>query len=185
MPSGRRRYSSRSVVVRHCIFRGFMKDPVVFWTPGSTGHAMRNCLFHGMYGSTVWTAGIADDFDYRNNIVDSANYVWIHQGGRSARADAGDGRAQLPDGTPPKPQEHHHYKVVDSLFANNRKLAGVGTGARIEFADVDSSFLELVGTKVLDQPIALEKDQSKRNYLHPVEGSEAARIGAGLFTRMN
>ena len=36
-----------------------------------------------------------------------------------------------------------------------------------------------------DQPIALAKDQSKRNRPHPVEGSEAARIGADLFTRMN
>jgi len=31
--------------------------------------------------------------------------------------------------------------------------------------------------------LALELDQNKRNYLHPIEGSEAARIGAGLFTK--
>ena len=65
------------------------------------------------------------------------------------------------------------------------KEACSGTGASLGFKDIDASFLELIGTKVLDQPIALEMDETKRNYLHPVEGSEAARIGAGLFTRIS
>jgi hypothetical protein len=172
-----------NVVVHHCVFRGFTKDAVVFWTPGSTGHAMRNCFFHGMYSSTVWTAGIAGDFEYRSNVVDSANYVWIYQSLASAQADAGGGRAQLPSAAKAKPQERTHYKVVDSFFANNKKLTGTGTGARIEFQDIDSSFLEWVGTKVSDQPVVLEHDQTKRNYLHPVAGSEAAKIGAGLFLK--
>jgi hypothetical protein len=73
--------------------------------------------------------------------------------------------------------------VVDSLFAGNQKMASSGTGANLGFKDIDASFLEMVGTKVSDQPIVLEMDQTKRNYLHPVEGSEAARIGAGLFTK--
>jgi hypothetical protein len=164
------------VVIHHCLFRGYMKDAVVYWTPGSTGHAMRNCFFHGMYGSTVWTSGIADDFDYRNNVVDSANYVWIYQSGDSSRADATGGRAQLAT-----PKATNHYKVVDSLFANNKKLAGTGTGARIEFADIDTSFLEMAGTKVADQPVLVGHDSTRRDYLHPVAGSEAAKIGAGLF----
>ena len=68
--------------------------------------------------------------------------------------------------------------MVDSLFAGNRRLAGSGAGARHEYQDVDPSFLELVGTKVSDQPVALERDQTMRDQLHPVTGSEAARIGA-------
>ena len=48
---------------------------------------------------------------------------------------------------------------------------------------IDPSFLDLAGTTVSDQPISLERDQTKRSYLHPVVGSEAARIGAGLLTR--
>lgn len=175
--------NGNGVVVHHCIFRGFMKDPVVFWTPGSTGHAMRNCLFHGTYGSSVWASGIADDFDYRNNIVDSCNYVWIYQGRASTRADAGGGRAQLPDGSQSKQERGNRYKVVNSLFANNKKLAGTGTGARIEFAEIDTSFLEMVETKTSDQPVLFERDETKRNYLHPVAGSEASKIGAGLFRK--
>jgi hypothetical protein len=169
------------VVVRHCIFRG-LKISVVYWTGGSGGHAMRNCLCDGLYGSAVWTAGIADDFDYRNNVVMSSNYVWTYQGGASAAADAGGG-GRLGAPSAAKPQERNRYRVVDSLFAGNRRLTGSGTGARLEYQDIDPSFLELVGTQVSDQPVALERDQTKRNYLHPVTESGAAKIGAGLFTK--
>lgn len=164
------------VVIHHCLFRGYVKDAVVYWTPDSTGHALRNCFLHGMYSSSVWTAGIAAGFDYRNNVVDSANYVWIYQSGASSRADATGGRAQL---TALRPEIR--YRVVDSLFANNRKLAGTGTGARIEFADIDPSFLVLTATTVTDQPVVVGKDSTKRDYLHPAAGTEAAKIGAGLF----
>ena len=169
------------MIVRHCIFRG-LKISVVYWTGGSGGHAMRNCLCDGLYGSAVWTAGIADDFDYRNNVVTNSNYVWTYQGGASAAADAGGGgRPGGPSAT--KQQERNRYRVVDSFFAGNRRLAGSGTGARLEYQDIDPSFLDLAVTTVSDQPISLERDQTKRNYLHPVAGSEAARIGAGLFTK--
>jgi hypothetical protein len=126
----------------------------------------------------VWTAGIADDFDYRNNVVANCNYAWTHQDASSARADAGGGRAAAT-----QPRARSHYRVVNSYFANNRRLAGSGTGARLEYHDIDPSFLELVGTQVTDGPVRLEMDASKREYLHPVAGSEAAQLGAGLFTR--
>ncbi len=174
--------NGNGVDLHHCIFRG-MKISVVYWTGGSGGHAMRNCICDGVYGSGVWTAGIKDDFDYRNNVIMNSNYVWTYQGGASALADAGGrgGRQAAPPQA--KQQERIHYKVVDSFFANNRRLTGSGTGARLEYQDIDSSFLEMVGTKVTDQSVVLERDQTKRNYLHPVAGSEAAKIGAGLFLK--
>ena len=46
---------------------------------------------------------------------------------------------------------------------------------------IDASFIELIGAQFLNQPIALEHDQTQRRYLHPVEGSAAAQVGAGLF----
>jgi hypothetical protein len=174
--------NGNGVNVHHCIFRG-MKISVVYWTGGSGGHAMRNCICDGVYGSGVWTAGIKDDFDYSNNVVITGNYVWTYQGGASALADAGGrgGRQAAPPQA--KQQERIHYKVVDSFFANNRRLTGSGTGARLEYQDIDSSFLEMSGTKISDQAVALEHDSTKRNYLHPVAGSEAAAVGAGLFTK--
>lgn len=171
------------VDVHHCIFRG-MKISVVYWSGGSTGHRMRNCLCDGVYGSGVWTSGIANDFDYRNNVVMNSNYVWTHQSAASAAADAGGGRARQGEPSAAKSQENR-YKVVDSYFAANRRLTGSGTGANLEYKDIDSSFLEMVGTKVVDAAVALEDDSTKRNYLHPVEGSEAIKAGAGLFTKPN
>lgn len=164
------------LVVDHCVFRG-LKISAVYWSGGSTGHAMRHCVNEGLYGSAVWTSGIAEDFDYRNNVVANCNYAWTHQDAASARADASGQRA----GTAAETLRRSRYRVVDSYFANNRRLAGTGTGARLEYRDIDPSFLELVGTTVTDERVVLEQDQTKRAYLHPVAGSDAARVGAGLF----
>ena len=155
----------------------------MYWTPGSKGHAMTNCLCHDLYGSGVWTSGIANDFEYRNNVVDSCNYVWTAQGGSSALADAAGRGGQQAGAAPTKPQEPVRYRVVDSYFGGNRRLTGSGTGARLEYEDIDPSVLELIGTKVTDQPVVLERDSTKRDYLHPVAGSDAAKVGAGLFTK--
>jgi hypothetical protein len=175
--------NGNGVNVHHCIFRG-LKISVVYWTGGSGGHAMRNCFCDRVYGSGVWTAGVRGDFDYRNNVVANGNYAWTYQGGASALADAG-GRGGRQGGapTPAAPRELTHYKVIDSYFANNRRVAGSGTGARLEYQDMDPSFLELVGTKVSGEPVVIERDQTRRNYLHPVAGSEAAKVGAGLFLK--
>ncbi len=170
--------NGNGINVHHCVFRG-LKISVVYWTPGSNGHAMRNCVCHELYGSSIWTAGVANDFEYRNNVVEGCNYVWTAQAGASALADAA-GKGGVPGASAQAPV---HYKVIDSYFANNRRIAGSGTGARLEYQDIDSSFLELVGTKVSEQPVVTERDQTKRDYLHPVAGSEAARVGAGLFAK--
>lgn len=168
------------VDVHHCVFRG-MKISVVYWSGGSTGHAMRNCVCDGVYGSAVWTAGIASDFHYRSNVVLNSNYIWTAQGAASATADAAGPRAgsPAPVAAPAAPVS---YKVLDSYFAGNRRLAGSGTGARLEYADIDPSFLQLVGTTIAEQTVATERDQTKRHYLHPVSGTAAAKVGAGLFT---
>ena len=171
--------NGNGVRVHHCIFRG-QKISVVYWTPGSTGHALRHCVLHDLYGSAVWTSGVANDFEYRNNVVSDCNYIWTAQGGASALADAaGRGGRQATAQT----KEAVHYKIIDSYLAHNRRLAGSGTGARLEYQDIDPSFLEMIGTKTAEQAISFERDQSRRNYLHPVAGSEAAKIGAGLFMK--
>ncbi len=170
------------LVLDHCLFYN-VKQPVVYWTPGSTGHAMRHCLVYGAYGCSIWTSGIANDLDYRNNIVSNCNYVWIGQGARSSRAETGQGTQPPAGAMPAQPAEPVHYRVRDSLFAGNKKYTGSGAGPALNFRDIDPSFLELTNTKVTEQPVQLELDQTKRNYLHPVAGSEAARIGAGFFLK--
>ena len=189
------------LVVDHCVFHR-VKQTVVYWSPGTKGHAMRNCFIYGCRAG-VWTSGIANDFDYRNNVVANGEYVWIGQGARSVQAElqqlAGrTGGGAAPGGPPPggpPPGERGRggqpegptppearYTVRGSLFAGNRKFTGGGAGPALNFRDNDPSFLELVETRRTDQPIELEMDESKRNYLHPI-AAEAIKIGAGLFMK--
>jgi hypothetical protein len=185
------------LVVDHCVFHG-VKQSVVYWTPGSTGHALRNCLIYGCKAG-VWTSGIANDFDYRNNVVSNCSFAWIGQGARSVQAELAGGRpgesgqgappaGGPPGGGPGRPPEgpvapESRYKVKNCLLAGNKKLTGSGAGPALNFRDTDGSLLTLIDTTITDQPVQLELDQAKRNYLHPVTGSEAAQWGAGLFTK--
>jgi hypothetical protein len=162
--------------VHHCVFRN-LKIAAVFWQGGSAGHEMHHCVCDGLYGSSVWTAGIAEDFGYANNLVTGGNYVWTNQSMATAAADAG-ARA----GTEaPKPTKQLNYRVKDCHFAGNRRLAGSGTGARLEYADIDPGFLQLQNTTIVDVPIMLPSDATRRDYLHAPAGTPAARPGAGLF----
>jgi hypothetical protein len=165
--------------VHHCVFYN-AKLTVVFWTGGSRGHSMHNCFIHGAYGSGVWTTEIADDFEFRNNVIANGNYVWTYQSGAMAGRDP-DAGARGSDPTTAPEKQRVRYKVVNSLFAVNKKMACSGTGANLGFKDIDSSFLELINTKVSDEPAPVELDETKKNYLHPLPGSEAAKIGVGLF----
>ena len=77
--------------------------------------------------------------------------------------------------------ERIHYKVTNCYFGRNRTLAGSGTGQSLGYVDTDSNFMDMIGTIVSNQPVLIERNQTKRNYLHPIAGSEAAKIGARLF----
>lgn len=76
-----------------------------------------------------------------------------------------------------------HYKVTNCHFGKNQNLAGSGTGATLGYVPIDAGFLDLAGTKVTNEPVPIEMNQRSRHYLHPVPGSEAAKVGAGLFSK--
>jgi len=161
------------IVLDHCLFYN-VKQAIVYWSRNSTGHSMRNCLIIGGYGCGIWTSAIANDFDFRNNVIANGNYVWISQQSRDQ------GQQEAGNVTSSEPI---HYKVYNSLFSGNKKYAGTGGGPALNFRDIDPTMLELINTTVSDKPIELEMDQSKRTYLHPIEGSPAAEIKAGLFKK--
>lgn len=175
------------VNVHHCIFHG-VKITVVYWQPGSTGHAMTHCMVNGAYGSGVWTSSIDDSFNFSNNVVANSNYAWTWQNVKTATGDV----TRLPSSSngglkePAKAAADlvsNHYKVTNCLFAGNHKMAGSGTGARLGYIDLDPAFLTMAGTTVTNDHLIVEMDQSKRNYLAPIAGSDAARTGAGLFLK--
>lgn len=214
--------NGNGIDIHHTIFWK-NKITVVYWQGGSTGHAMRNCVIAGCYGSGLWTAGIAADFRFENNVVDDCRYAWTYQGaapappflfnpdgsqsdipsrggaaadaaaeiprpGAAARGAgagaAGAGRGGRGGGRGPiPPGELIRYRIVNSHFGKNLNLTGSGTGATLGYVPIDPGFLQMVGSTVSNQPVPIEMDQRKRNYLHPVAGSDAAKVGAGLFAK--
>jgi len=75
---------------------------------------MSNCFCDGVYGSGVWTAGIKNDFDYRNNVITNCNTSGP-TGRGIALADAGGRGGRQGAASPAAPRELTHYKVVDSF----------------------------------------------------------------------
>jgi hypothetical protein len=108
---------------------------VVWWHVGSTGHAMRNCIVYGCYQGGPWTAVVAGDLDFRNNVVAECRNAWVQteMGPVDADASAGvpgaNGRPFRKD----PPPTNGKYRIVDSLFARNHRLAVSGTGSNLGF----------------------------------------------------
>ena len=190
--------------IHHCIFYG-TKLTAVYWTGGSSGHSMHHCLMYGVYEGGPWTATIATDFDYHNNVIAETLNAWVQQPVNIVDTDVGGrGRpggappagtppgAAPPAATPPRPAASParvvpatdgHYKIVNSLFANNSRMAVSGTGSNLEFKEISSDFLNLINTKVTQEPVILVRDEWSRDYLHPAPGTDAYAIGAGLFMK--
>ena len=121
---------------------------------------MRNTLTYGNYVTGAWLCGIGDDFDFRNNVM-SRNLS-----------------AVLFQGSPRK------YNLANSLFAGNQNLYGAGFGPTVNFKALEPSVLALPpSSKVVDKQVEIELDQSKRNYLHVVDGTLGSDLGAGLFLK--
>lgn len=161
------------IVLDHCIFYK-VKQGIVYWSRNSTGHAMRNCLIYGSYGCGIWTSAIANDFDFDNNIIANGNYVWISQTSRD--------RGQQETGNT-KSSEPILYEAKNSLFAGNENYTGSGGGPALNFKDIDPSIIKLVNTSITKQSVELELDQSKKNYLHPKDGTLGADKNVGLFIK--
>ena len=163
------------IVVDHCIFYN-LKQAIVYWSRKSTGHVMRNTLIYGGYGCGVWTSAIANDFVFENNVIANSRYAWISQLDR-------DQGQQEAVGIDKKAKEPILYQVNNSLIAGNQKITGTGGVPQLNFKDIDPILLKFNNTKITDQAIELDYNQESRNFLHPKEGSEAAKIGVCLFKK--
>ena len=161
------------IVLDHCIFYN-VKQGIVYWSRNSTGHAMRNCLIFGSYGTGIWTSAIANDFDFDNNIIANGNYVWISQTSRDR------GQQEVENSQSSEPIS---YVAKNSLFAANKHYVGTGGGPALNFKDIDPSIIKLQNTEMTHEPIELELDQSKRNYLHPKSGTLGSDKNVGLFIK--
>ena len=145
------------VIVDHCVFHG-CKITVVYWTGQAKGCAMRNTFVSGATVTGAWLCAIADDFDFRNNVISSSFSAVLFQG------------------------KVGNYKLTNSLFAGNKTLFGSGMGPAVNFKALPPSTLQLPpSSKVTDAPVAVELNQAKRGYLHVAGGTPGSEIPAGLF----
>jgi hypothetical protein len=146
------------VVIDHCVFDR-CKITTVFWTGDAHSCAMRNTLAFGCFVTGAWICAIGDDFEFRNNVMSQNLSAVLFQGAIK------------------------NYKFKDSLFAANTDVFGAGGGPAVNYRQLPRTSLPLPqSVEVIDAPIRIERDQTKRDYLHIVAGTRGAELGAGLFT---
>jgi len=152
--------NGQGLVIDHCVFFR-CKNSVVFWKANSASrhNAMRYCLVYGDYFSGVWTTQSTDgdDFEFHHNVIAHCRTAWIRENGST-----------------------RYYKAHDCLFADNKDLAGYGSGPAGGGGRTSTDFLQMNNVR-LQGDVRIEMDQSRRNYLQLAEGSDGVKLEAGLF----
>jgi hypothetical protein len=155
--------SGQGVVVDHCVFYQ-CKDAVVFWFSDKPAERceMHHNLMIDNYGAAVWSWSVADDFKFYNNVISNSNVFW--EVGRD---------------------EKKTYTVAKSLVVGYNSLVNKGGGAFGYGESTDPGRLKY-GEDVMikkEGSLQIEKDPTKRTYLHLIPGTLGADLGAGIFTR--
>jgi hypothetical protein len=155
--------SGQGIVVDHCIFYQ-CKDAVVFWFSDKPAERceMHHNLMIDNYGAAVWSWTVADDFKFYNNVISNNNVFW--EVGRD---------------------ENRTYTIANSLVVGYKSLVNKGGGAFGYGEPTDPKRL-IYGNDVIikrEGSLQIEKDQTKRNYLHLIPGTMGADLRAGLFTK--
>jgi hypothetical protein len=149
--------NGHGLVIDHCVFFN-CQNPVVFWeAEGGTSYrnAMRFCFVYECNYSGVWTTtNTGDDFEFHHNIIANSRTAWIRDNNST-----------------------HYYKVHDCVLTNNGNVTGNGGGSAINDDFLQMQNVQLTGT------IEIEKDQGRKNYLQPKEGSLGFELKAGLFNK--
>jgi hypothetical protein len=155
--------SGQGIVVDHCVFYQ-CKDAVVFWFSDKPAERceMHHNLMIDNYGAAVWSWTVADDFNFYNNVISNNNVFW--EVGRD---------------------ENRTYTLSNSLVIGYNSLVNKGGGAFGYGEPTDPKRLKYGNDAIIKKEgsLQIEKDQTKRNYLHLVPGTMGADLGAGLFPK--
>lgn len=153
--------SGQGIVVDHCIFYQ-CKDAVVYWFSDKPAERceMHHNLMIDNYGAAVWSWTVADDFKYYNNVVSNNNIFW--EVGRD---------------------DSRTYTITNSIVVGYNSLVNKGGGAFGYGEPTDPKRLKYGNDVIIKKEgsLDIEKNQTKRNYLHLVPGTLGADLGAGLF----
>jgi hypothetical protein len=155
--------SGQGIVVDHCVFFQ-CKDAVVYWFSDKPAERceMHHNLMIDNYGAAVWSWTVADDFKYYNNVVSNNNVFW--EVGRD---------------------DNRTYTISNSLVVGYNSLVNKGGGAFGYGEPTDPKRLKYGNDVIIKKEgsLQIEKDPTKRNYLHLIPGTMGAEMGAGLFTK--
>jgi len=153
--------SGQGIVVDHCVFYQ-CKDAVVFWQSDKPAERceMHHNLMIDNYGAAVWSWTVADDFKFYNNVISNNNVFW--EVGKD---------------------ENKTYTLTNSLVVGYNSLVNKGGGAFGYGEPTDPKRLKYGKDVIIKKEgsLQIEKDQTKRNYLHLIPGSLGSDLGAGLF----
>jgi hypothetical protein len=155
--------SGQGIVVDHCVFYQ-CKDAVVFWFSDKPAERceMHHNLMIDNYGAAVWSWTVADDFKFYNNVISNNNVFW--EVGRD---------------------ENRTYTIANSLVVGYNSLVNKGGGAFGYGEPTDPKRLKYGNDVIIKKEgsLQIEKDQTKRNFLHLIPGTMGADLGAGLFMK--
>ena len=155
--------SGQGIVVDHCVFY-HCKDAIVFWfsdRPSEHCEVHHN-LFIGNYGAAVWSWTAAGDFKFYNNVVANTNVFWVLNR-----------------------DEKVSFSLSNSIVIGYNELVNKGGGA-FGFGEKGNPDRLIFSKDVVikkEGTLQIEEDQTKRNYLHLVPGTQGSELGAGLFTK--
>jgi hypothetical protein len=152
------------IKIDRCVFY-YANNAVVFWMDSGdnlkTGNALTHSIIVGAGQSAVWTAAPDKDFTFRHNIVTRCKHVWVRNESNPST-----------------------YALEDCILVDNQYRTAVaheGSGVRPEAFELAEHNVTKTGEIALrfvdnvDQPLP-------RDYLHPLPGSPAHDLNAGLFS---
>jgi hypothetical protein len=155
--------SGQGIVVDHCVFYQ-CKDAVVYWFSDKPAERceMHHNLMIDNYGAAVWSWTVADDFKFYNNVVSNNNVFW--EVGRD---------------------ENRTYTISNSIVVGYNSLVNKGGGASGYGEPTDPKRLKYGNDVIIKKEgsLQIEKDPTKRNFLHLIPGTLGSEMGAGLFIK--
>jgi len=155
--------SGQGIVVDHCVFYQ-CKDAVVFWFSNEPAEQceMHHNLIIDNYGGGVWAWSVAEDFKFYNNVISNINVFW--EVGRD---------------------ENRIYSISNSVVVGYNSLVNQGGGASGYGEPSDPGRLQYGDDVIIKKEgsLKIEKDPTRRDYMHLVPGTLGSDLGAGLFTR--
>jgi hypothetical protein len=120
---------------------------------------MRYCIVDGAKISAVWTCDTDEDFEFHHNVITGCEYFWLRKRG-VPRA----------------------YRVRDSVVVGSKHYSGYGVETGATGSTGPEVRFEEEGV-VKAGRVVLGRETASRSYLHPIRGTLAAELGAGLFTK--